>query len=79
MKLARTSIFWKIFDFDGSLHGEMGSLYHVIEKNLMSFLSVALSYIYISTPFFITFYSIKVARGMVTFGKSKATKFFVIL
>ena len=29
---ARTSIFWKVFDFDGSLHGEMGSLYHVIEK-----------------------------------------------
>ena len=32
IKLARTSIFWKIFDFDGSLHGEMGSLYHVIKK-----------------------------------------------
>ena len=32
IKLARTSIFWKIFEFGGSLHGEMGSLYHVIEK-----------------------------------------------
>ena len=32
-----------------------------------------------SVPFFITFYSVKVVRGMVTFGKSKATKFFTIL
>ena len=44
----------------------------------MSFLAVALSYIYNST-IFITFYSVKVVRGMVTFDKSKATKFFVIL
>ena len=44
----------------------------------MSFVSVALSYIYISN-IFITFYSVKVVRGMVIFGKSKATKFFVIL
>ena len=30
----------------------MGSLYHVIWENSMSFLSVALSYIYISTIFY---------------------------
>ena len=29
-------------------------------------------------PFFMTFYSVKVVRGMVTFGKSKPTKVFVI-
>ena len=32
----------------------------------------------ISVPFFMTFYSVKMVRGMVTFGKSVATKVFVI-
>ena len=43
----------------------------------MSFLSVVLSSIYISTIFYNIL--LKAVRGMVTFGKSKATKFFVIL
>ena len=32
----------------------------------------------ISVPFFMTFYSVKVVRGMVTYGRSVATKVFVI-
>ena len=40
----------------------------------MSFLSVALA-TSISVPFFITFYSVKVVRSMVTLSKSKATNF----
>ena len=31
-----------------------------------------------SVPFFMTFYAAKVTRGMVTFGRSKATKVIVI-
>ena len=55
----------------------MGSFYHVIEKTKCPsyLLCLAAS---ISVPFFITFYSVKVVRAMLTFGSIKATKVFVI-
>ena len=56
---------------------EMRSLYHMIEEAscLPYLLHLAAS---ISVPFFMTFYSVKVVRGMATFGRSVATKVFVI-
>ena len=56
---------------------KMRSSCHIIEEaECLSYpLHLAAS---ISVPFFMTFYSVKVVRGMVTFGKSKATKVFVI-
>ena len=56
---------------------EMRSSCHMIEE--ASFLPYPLHLIAsISVPFFMTFYSVKVVRGMVTFGRSVATKVFVI-
>ena len=46
-------------------------------ESLMFVLSIALICIFICTIFH-DIYSVKVFRGMVTFGKSKATKVFVI-